>query len=332
MLSGGRAASFTVPGHYDRILVHMTKPYAIGIDLGGTNLRVALVSREWEVVKKIKEPSTGLSAGGDVIKLMKAAIDELMSPEVEGIGIGVAGVLDRGEKRITISPNIPPLTGYSFNDLDYPVPVYVENDANAAALGEARAGAGRNFRNFVLLTLGTGIGGGIIYGGELLKIAAEVGHMSIVADGKKCFCGNNGCLELFASARAIIAAAVEALEGGAESILRECCQGKIYRITPEDVYKAAFEEGDILSREVLKEAGRYLGVGISNIINIMSPEAVILAGGLVGSWNIYVDEAIKEASKRAFKSLFQEVSIIPASLGDEAGAVGAASLVFNAGK
>ncbi|MDA8171284.1 MAG: ROK family protein [Nitrospiraceae bacterium] len=310
----------------------MTKPYAIGIDLGGTNLRAALVSRDFEVVKKLKEPSSGLAAGGDVIRLMKAAIDELMSPEVEGIGIGVAGVLERGESRITISPNIPPLNGYSFNDLAYPVPVYVENDANSAALGEARAGAGRNFKNFVLMTLGTGIGGGIIYGGELLKVAAEVGHMSIAADGKKCFCGNNGCLEIFASARAIIAAVVEALEGGAESILRECCQGKIYRITPEDVYKAAFGEGDILSREVLKEAGRYLGVGIANIINIMSPEAVILAGGLVGSWNIYVDEAIKEASKRSFKSLFQGVSIIPASLGDEAGAVGAASLVFNEGK
>ncbi len=309
----------------------MKKPYSIGVDLGGTNLRVALVSRNWEAVRKVKEPSMGME-GGDVIQLMKKAIDGLMSPEVEGIGIGVAGVLDRAENRITTSPNIPPLSGYSFNDLNYPVPVYVENDANAAALGEARAGAGRDFRNFVLMTLGTGIGGGIIYGGELLKVAAEVGHMSIVADGKKCFCGNNGCLELFASARAIIAATIEALEGGAESILRECCQGKIYRITPEDVYKAALQEGDILAREVLKEAGRYLGIGISNIINIMSPEAVILAGGLVGSWNIYVDEAIKEASKRAFKSLFQTVSIIPASLGDEAGVVGAASLVFNSGK
>ena len=308
------------------------KPYAIGVDLGGTNLRVALVSRDWQVVKKIKEPSAGLAGGGDVIQLMKESISELMSPEVEGIGIGVAGVLDRRENRITMSPNIPPLTGYSFNDLDYPVPVYVENDANAAAHGEARAGAGRNFRNFVLMTLGTGIGGGIIYNGELLKVAAEVGHMSIVADGKKCFCGNNGCLELFASARAIIASVVEALEGGAESILRECCQGKIYRITPEDVYKAALQEGDILAREVLKEAGRYLGIGIANIINVMSPEAVILAGGLVGAWNLYVDEAIKEASKRAFKSLFQAVSILPASLGDEAGVVGAASLVFNSGK
>ena len=290
---------------------------------------MALVSRDWQVVKKIKEPSMGLSAGDDVIQLMKDSIAGLMSPDVEGIGIGVAGVLDRAENRITLSPNIPPLTGYSFNGLGYPVPVYVENDANAAALGEARAGAGRDFRNFVLMTLGTGIGGGIIYGGELLKVAAEVGHMSVVADGKKCFCGNNGCLELFASARAIIASVVESLEGGAESALRECCQGKIYRITPEDVYKAALEEGDMLSREVLKEAGRYLGIGIANIINIMSPEAVILAGGLVGAWNIYVDEAIKEASKRAFKSLFQAVSILPASLGDEAGVVGAASLVFN---
>ncbi|MDA8169703.1 MAG: ROK family protein [Nitrospiraceae bacterium] len=301
----------------------MPEKLAIGIDLGGTNLRVALVTRQGEVLKKIKEPSSE-----DVIATLKHAIGEIMTPEVEGVGIGVAGIIDRPEKKVIVSPNLPQVAGYSFNELGLSVPIYVENDANAAALGEARCGAGVEFRDFVLLTLGTGVGGGMIYEGKLLKMAAEIGHMSIAADGKKCFCGNNGCLEIYSSARAITAAVVRSLEGGAESILKQCCQGNIYRITPEDVYRAALQEGDSVSREALKEAGRYLGVGIANVINIMSPEAVILAGGLIGAWNIYIDEAIKEASKRAFKSLFQKVSIIPASLGDEAGIVGAASLVF----
>jgi glucokinase len=125
----------------------------------------------------------------------------------------------------------------------------------------------------------------------------------------------------------MIARAVSMLEKENESILKECCKGSIYKITPEDIYRAALE-GDALSREILKDAGRFLGVGIANIINIMSPEAIILTGGLVGAWNIYVQEAIKEASRRAFKELFDAVKIIPSSLGDDAGIIGAASLVF----
>jgi len=300
----------------------MPKPYSIGVDLGGTNLRVALVSRKGEVLKKIKEPSTG-----DIFESLKKAIQGLLSPEVEGVGIGVAGVVDREGKKVIVSPNLPEINGMDFKKLGFRVPLYVENDANAAALGEATMGAGKEIKNFVMLTLGTGVGGGIIHKGKLLAMAAEIGHMSIMAEGEKCFCGNLGCLELYCSARAIIGAATRSLEAGAESSLREVTQGNIYRVTPEDIYNAAME-GDNLSREVLKNAGKYLGVGIANVINIMSPDAVILAGGLIGAWNIYVEEAIREASKRAFKSLYQKVSIIPASLGDEAGVVGAASLVF----
>lgn len=303
----------------------MPEEYAIGVDLGGTNLRVGLLTREGEVLEKIKEPS----GGEEIVRLLKRAVDKLMRPGVKGIGIGVAGVIDRAAGKVVVSPNLHQLDGFNFNDLNFKVPVHVENDANAAALGEARKGAGRDIRNFVLFTLGTGIGGGIVYEGKLLKVAAEVGHMSIKSDAKKCPCGNHGCLELYASARAINSAVVQALEKGAESILRKFAeQGSFYRIKPEDVYRAALEEGDALAREVLREAGRYLGVGIANIINLLSPDAVILAGGLTGAWNIYIDEAVKEASRRAFKTFFQKVQIIPASLGDEAGLIGAGSLVF----
>jgi glucokinase len=302
-----------------------TKRYAIGIDLGGTNLRVALVSEDGEIVRKIKKPSSE-----PVLDAILSAIDEIKQTEIVGIGLGVAGLIDRQRGRVFTSPNLHAIEGIDlvreirnrFN-----VPVMIENDANVAALGEKTAGAGKGFDNFVLLTLGTGIGGGIIHKGKLLEVSAEIGHMSISADAEKCPCGNIGCLETYASARAMIAKAIIMLEKDHESILKECCKGSIYKITPEDIYKAALE-GDALSREILKDAGRFLGVGIANIINIMSPEAIILTGGLVGAWNIYVQEAIKEASRRAFKELFDAVKIIPSSLGDDAGIVGAASLVF----
>ncbi|MDI6745125.1 MAG: ROK family protein, partial [Thermodesulfovibrionales bacterium] len=211
----------------------------------------------------------------------------------------------------------------------FPVPVLVENDANAAAFGEKWGGAGKEFNSFVLLTLGTGIGSGIIYKGMLADCAAEIGHMSINADGEKCPCGNYGCLELYAAAKAIHAKVVSALAKGNESLLRECCNGNIYKITAEDIYKQAIE-GDNLAREALKEAGRHLGIGLANTINIISPEAIILTGGLIGAWNIYVQEAVKEASRRSFKALFDKVKIIPSLLGDDAGMIGAAGLVFSA--
>jgi glucokinase len=303
----------------------MSKKYAIGIDLGGTNLRVALVSEEGEIAGKIKR-----SSSGQIFDSLVESIEEVKHGEIAGIGLGVAGIIDRKNGRVFSSPNLRAVEGIDLVhgiQRRFNVPVFLENDANAAAFGEKVIGAGKNFENFVLLTLGTGIGGGIIHKGELLDVSAEAGHMSINAEAEKCPCGNIGCLENYASARAMIARAVAMLEKGTESILKECCKGIIYKITPEDIYKAALE-GDTLSREILREAGKALGVGLANIINMLSPEAIILAGGLIGAWNIYVQEALREASRRAFKDLFDSVKIIPSSLGDEAGTVGAASLVF----
>ncbi|RMG70334.1 MAG: ROK family protein, partial [Nitrospirae bacterium] len=160
---------------------------------------------------------------------------------------------------------------------------------------------------------------------------AELGHITVEADGIRCLCGNNGCLESYASARAMVTRVVEALEEGEESLLRQCCEGNIYKITSEDIYNYALE-GDGLARETLKTAGRYLGVGIASLVNIFSPEAVIIGGGLIGAWNILVEEAKREAQKRAFESLIKDVEFLPASLGDDAGLVGAASIILKNSK
>jgi|Deesub1362A_J573_1020465.scaffolds.fasta_scaffold00010_281 glucokinase len=300
----------------------MEKPCVIGVDLGGTNLRVAVVDASGRLLRRHQEPSEG-----DVLEALRRAVGELMGPEVAAVGLGVAGVLDRQAQVMLSSPNLPQLNGRSLA-LEFGVPLVVENDANAAALGEALWGAGRAYQRFVLLTLGTGVGGGVVYDGRLMEVSAELGHITVQAQGgRSCPCGNTGCLESYAGARAIVDAVHKALQEGQDSALAECCQGNIYRITPEDIYKAAFE-GDNLARETLREAGRYLGAGIASLINIFSPQAVILGGGLTGAWNIYVQEAIREASRRAFRSLFAQCQIVPAALGPDAGLLGAAALAL----
>ncbi len=303
----------------------MSKKYAIGIDLGGTNLRVALVSRDGRIIRKIKTPTSE-----EILDSIFKTTGDLFSDDIEGIGLGIAGLVARKSGRILISPNLQIVEKIDIvNEIKekFRVPVFIENDANAAALGEKWVGAGKDFSNFVLFTLGTGIGGGIIYNNKLFNVSAEIGHMTINTHGEKCHCGNIGCLESFASARAILAKAVSILEKDRESLLREYCGGNFYKLTAEDIYKAALD-GDSFARELLRDAGKHLGIGIANIINLMSPEAIILAGGLIGAWDIYIQEAIKEASRRAFKELFDTVKIIPSSLMDDAGIIGSAGLVF----
>jgi glucokinase len=305
----------------------MQKNCAIGIDLGGTNMRVALISREGTVVRKVKEP-----VSEDLQGSLLHAIAGLFSDEVAGIGIGVAGLIGKHNGRVLLSPNLQAVEQIDLiNEIrtKFPVPVRIENDANAAAFGEMWAGAGRTLSSFVLLTLGTGIGGGIVHEKKLLNVPAEIGHMSISADGEKCPCGNAGCLESYASGRAILSQAVSALEKGRESILGEYCGGNFYKLTTEDILRAALD-GDTLGREIWKNAGRHLGIGMANMINLMGPDAVILAGGLVVAWDIYVQEAIREASRRAFRELYDRVKIIPAMLADDAGIIGSAGLVLNA--
>ena len=307
----------------------MENHYAIGIDLGGTNLRAALVSEEGQIMRKVKVPSSE-----NLRESLLASISEILEEGVVGIGFGVAGLIDREKGSVLESPNIPSIEGWNIAETvrdRFGLPVCVENDANAAALGEKWRGEGNAFGSFVLVTLGTGIGGGIIHNNALLNVPAEIGHMSINSSGERCSCGNIGCLEAYASAKAMLAHAIGALEGGSQSLLKGCCQGNIYKLTPEDIYRTALE-GDTLAREILRQAGRYLGVGISTIINIFGPDAIVLTGGLIGAWNIYIKEAVREASRRTLKPLFDRVRIIPSSLGDDAGILGSAHLVFSCRK
>lgn len=303
----------------------MSDNYAIGADLGGTNLRAALYDSAGRIIEKVKTSSTG-----DPVTTLLSSIEKLYNDGVAGICIGAAGIIDRERGVVIKSPNLHAVEGVDIKERirrKFSTSVYIENDANTAALGEMWLGAGRNLSSFTLLTLGTGIGGGIIYNGRLMETAAELGHITIEADGRRCTCGNNGCLESYASAWAMTESVIKAIEQEPGSLMKSCCNGNFYRITPEDIYRYALE-GDNIARETMKTAGKYLGAGIGSIINIFSPEAVILAGGMIEAWDIYVEEAVKEASKRSLPELFYKTKILPAELRDDAGIAGSAYLVF----
>lgn len=299
----------------------MNSRYAIGIDIGGTNLRVALVSETGKILKRVE-----CSSEGDILSSIATSIEELREPGVAAIGIAAAGLMDRQRRVISLSPNLHTVEKIDFvRDLGvrFGLPVAVENDANLAAFGEKEVGEGKDMSSFILLTLGTGIGGGIVYNGHLLGAPAEIGHMVVEPGGVQCTCGNHGCLEEYAAKKAMVNMAISALERGEESILKKCCEGNIYRITPRSIYEGAME-GDSLSREILKTAGRYLGIAFSNLANIFGPDAFILAGGLTNAWDIYIEEAIKEAEKRAFNGLFRREMVLRSSITEDAGLIGAA--------
>ncbi|MBF0538570.1 MAG: ROK family protein [Nitrospirae bacterium] len=303
----------------------MNKPYAIGVDLGGTNLRVAVVTRDGRIVEKIK-----VSTCTEVINNLIGSIERLFSDEVNGIGLAIAGVIDADSKRITSCPNLRLIEDIQIVDIikdRFKVPVFLENDAYVATIGESVAGVGKGFDSFVLLTLGTGIGGGVIHNGSPLKIAAELGHIIVEIGGRRCGCGSQGCLEAYASARAMIEAAIDGINDGRDSAMRGQIEPGSGNLQPADIYRYAIE-GDAFATEILKTAGRYLGSGIASFINIFSPQAVILTGGLTGAWDIYVQEAIRWASENSFKELYAKTQIIPSSLGDDAGLIGAACLTF----
>ena len=312
----------------------MNERYCIAGDIGGTNIRVSLVDADCRIVSKLKEPT-----GAEPLSVLFRLIDSLRmnvpgDKPICGIGLAVAGIVDTSSGTILRSPNIRSFSGLTLKSevqKQYDVRTVIENDANAAAYGEKVAGAGAGFGNFVMLTLGTGIGGGIVVNNRLLQVAAEIGHTTVNTAGPQCGCGNLGCLESYASATAIIGSAISSIEKGAQSILRNSYNGNFYKISAEDIYMAALE-GDPIARSVLRDAGKALGIGMANMINIMSPEAIILTGGLLGAWNIYIEAAIAEASKRAYPELFHKVRIIHSSLGDDAGTIGMAALVFEKGE
>lgn len=300
--------------------------YTIGVDLGGTNLRAAAIHRTGKVLQKI-EGATQLSAGRDaVVSDIVASIVKLrVSLGVErlaGIGIGIPGFIIMEKGLVTDSPNLPGFHNFPIRDEIERLlqsPVILENDANAAALGEKWMGAGRDVQDLVLLTLGTGIGGGIICNGRVLHgfvgMAGELGHMTVVPGGNPCGCGNNGCLEKHASATAV------------STMARMMGLGD--RLTSKEVFDLAIG-GEQKARVVFERMGIALGTALASLVNVFNFPLYLLSGGVLPAWDLFAPAMFDEVKRRSVVFRSTDTRIERATLGNEAGLFGAAYLPFQA--
>jgi len=302
-------------------------PLVIGVDLGGTNLRTALVNHNGEVTDKDREPSRVSDGQVRVVqrlveKIKNRQLSALRSGStVTAVGVGAPGVIHAESGVVVKSPNFPDWNNLSLKrelETSLSLPVFIENDANAAALGELWRGAGRGITSMILLTLGTGVGGGIVLDGRIWPgadgMAGEIGHMTIIPDGRRCGCGNTGCLEMYASSRGIVMTYHER-------------SATTMDITSEGIYRAA-RDGDELCGRVMKDMGSLLGIGIANLINIFNPEMVVIGGGVKEAWPLFIEATRDEIKKRAFEYPASRTQIVPSMLGDDAGLVGAAALAL----
>ncbi len=309
----------------------MSEKLYIGLDLGGTNLKLSLVSRDGEILARGSYPSPD-GAPSDIPKAIEAAIQILTKGiPLAGIGVGCAGILSSDRRTIQFSPNLPKIQGVPICDLlesKFGVPTVLENDANSAAIGEYWLGAGAEVETLIVLTLGTGLGTGFILNGAPWRgargLSAEGGHTTIAYQGPPCRCGNIGCLEAFVGAYGIVRRLREKLAAGRQSRLRP-------DETVEGISKAA-QEGDALAEELLEETGRYLGVGMANFANIFEPEMIVVTGGVSRAGNLILEPAEAEMRRRAFPAVIESLRVVPGQLGDDAGPLGAVHpLIFQKG-
>ncbi len=309
----------------------------LGIDIGGTKLAAGAIEADGRIVARAETPTRADEGPervlGRIVQLAKDVVARSQSRQVpvERIGIGCAGPVDRKTGLILDPPNLPgwtrvPLVEQIEKALG--LPAVLENDANAAALGEYRYGAGQGVQGLVYLTVSTGIGGGIILDGKIwhgLKDAAgEIGHMTLLPDGPPCGCGNRGCLEALASGPAIARRARELLAAGRPSRLRD-----LVEFTAADVARLA-HEGDPVACEAWESAVKYLALGVAAAITIVAPERVILGGGVTRAGNLLFEPLRREVKRRVRLVPVGDVLILPAALGDDVGILGAAAVAMDA--
>lgn len=311
----------------------------LAIDLGGTKIITAIFNNGQVIAK---ERCLTLAGEGppSVINRLLSSVDYILSLEnidpsqLDSISLAVAGAIDLERGLVTSSPHLPGWHDVPLRDMvkeKYKVNTFLLNDASAAALGEHCFGVGRGVDNLILLTVGTGIGGGIIINGRLYNgscgSAGEIGHMTIDVNGQCCKCGNIGCLETLASGTAMTREAMRRITQGEKSSLLELVAGKIEDITAEKIGVAA-RNGDSLALDVIAVAGTYLGVGMVNLVNIFNPEMIVVGGAVANLGDLLLDPARQVVKERAFRISAQSVRIVPARLGEEAGVYGAAAFAL----
>lgn len=318
----------------------MTSPsFFVGVDLGGTNIVVAAMSADGSRLIGERSEPTRASEGADAVIARMAAmvnqtIDQVIAETgvtreaVHGVGVGAPGTVDRSTGLVLDAPNLDwhdfplaarmtALTG---------LPIKVDNDANCATYGEWWLGAARGGRNVIGVTIGTGVGGGIIIDRQVYHgstdAAGEIGHITIDLHGRRCGCGNYGCLEAYASGTAIALRAREALHNDESSILPSLVDGDLSRLTAATVYAGA-AQGDTVALEIVRDTAKFLGAGLANLLNVFNPDVVVIAGGVTQAGEALFGPLRTEVRRRAFKSVSNACRIVPGTLPGTAGVVGA---------
>lgn len=310
---------------------------ALGIDIGGTNCKGAIVASDGSVHRRTEIPTDPLAGTQSILELAEVLLKEAADSgdEITAIGVGAAGFIDSSDGSVTFSPNLTygdPQVQRAVTER-FSLPTVVANDANAAAWGERCVGAAKESDNVAMLTLGTGVGGGFIVSGRLLVGAtgagAEFGHTVIDPDGPLCPCGLSGCVEQFVSGTAIARMGEQALERFPDSAIATLAAGA--KITAEHVAEAA-AEWDEAAQEVLRRAGRYLGIALSNIVNVFEPQVIVLGGSVVKAGEPYLGVARDQLSAMLTQQRRRPVRLERARLGNDAGIVGAALLALSGRK
>ena len=326
----------------------MSARWVVGVDIGGTNLAVGVVPLDGGTPAALRSSPTQVHLGPDaavdeIVEMAESAISETLETHggtrrhVLGVGIGCPGPLDLTEGVVLATPNL----GW----VDYPIrrkisdalglAATLDNDANCATYAEWWRGAGRGVDVLVGLTLGTGIGGGLVLGGRLVRgasgSASEFGHTTIDFMGRRCACGNYGCLEAYASGPNIAARAREGLRAGYESVLPSLVDGELDRITAVTVYDALLL-GDAYAREVMTETAKILGAGVANLVNLFNPQVVVVVGGVTRAGEHLFAPLRAEVRRRAFEAAVRVCRIVPGELPETAGIIGAAGIFIAEGE
>ena len=312
----------------------------IGIDVGGTNVKIALVDDNGKIIYSNSVPTYAKMGYEYTVNNIKQAIKDLMKEtnttpsDIEGIGFDFPGQVDCKTGVVKLAPNIPGWVNVPIAQMiedEFHIPTRIDNDVRCAALGELKFGAGRGCENFICITVGTGIGSGIVINGKVVRgatnAAGELGHIKLQMNGGPiCGCGGTGCLEAFASGPAIVAMAQEYIKGGKSTKFREMAAVEGGEITPYMVAKAA-EEGDPVAKRIFEIVGEYIGIGLTSVINLLNPERVIIGGGVAESGELLLGPIRKTIKERAMVVAGNAVEIVPAQLGNSAGVIGASMLI-----
>lgn len=314
----------------------------IGIDVGGTNVKIALVDENGKIIYSNSVPTYAKMGYEYTVNNIKQAIKDLMKEtetqpkDIQGIGFDFPGQVDYKTGVVKLAPNIPGWVNVPIAQMieeEFHIPTKIDNDVRCAALGEMLFGAGRGCENFVCITVGTGIGSGLVVNGQIVRgasnAAGELGHIKLqMKDGPICGCGDTGCLEAFASGPSIVAMAQDYIKGGKSTKFREMAAAEGGEITPYMVAKAA-EAGDPVAKRIFEIVGEYIGIGLTSVINLLNPEKVIIGGGVAEAGDLLFDPIRKTIKERAMVVAGEAVEIVPAQLGNSAGVIGASMLVEN---